>query len=62
MYPKVQSVLFFNHRVYNVKNHPKVRNGKMTEDQAFADFLKKFDSPDDPDGKVGIVVPLSRHY
>ena len=30
----------------------KVRNGKWTEDQALADFLKTFDTPNDPDGKV----------
>ena len=35
-----------------MKKHPKVANGKLTEEQAFAEFLKTFDSPDDPDGKV----------
>jgi Ca2+-binding EF-hand superfamily protein len=38
--------------VYNVRKHPKVANGKWTEEQAFAEFLKTFDSPDDPDGKI----------
>ena len=57
-------VLCFCCRVYNVRKHPKVANGKWTEEQAFADFLKTFDSPDDPDGKVssrnsGLHFPLS---
>uniref|UniRef100_A0A673KXT7 Calcyphosine-like b n=1 Tax=Sinocyclocheilus rhinocerous TaxID=307959 RepID=A0A673KXT7_9TELE len=38
--------------VYNVKNHPKYRNGEWTEDQVFCKFLDSFDSPDDKDGKV----------
>ncbi|RXN27017.1 LMBR1 domain-containing 2 [Labeo rohita] len=38
--------------VYNVKNHPKYRNGEWTEDQVFRKFLDSFDSPDDKDGKV----------
>uniref|UniRef100_A0A671LNT1 Calcyphosine-like b n=1 Tax=Sinocyclocheilus anshuiensis TaxID=1608454 RepID=A0A671LNT1_9TELE len=37
--------------VYNVKNHPKYRNGEWTEDQEFHKFLDSFDSPDDKDGK-----------
>jgi len=39
-------------RVYNAEKHPKVLNGKWTEDDAFKDYLKKYDSPSDPDGKV----------
>ena len=35
-----------------MRKHPKVANGKWTEEQAFAEFLKTFDSPDDPDGRV----------
>ncbi|XP_064386901.1 calcyphosin-like protein [Halichondria panicea] len=38
--------------VYNAKEHSKFRNGVWTEEQVFMDFLKRFDSPDDPDGKV----------
>jgi Ca2+-binding EF-hand superfamily protein len=38
--------------VYNARDHPKVRNGKWTDKQAFEDFLKTFDSPNDPDGKI----------
>lgn len=38
--------------VYCAKGHPKVRNGKWTDDQAYAEFLTKFDSPSDPDGKI----------
>ncbi len=38
--------------VYNVKHHPKYRNGEWTEDQIFRKFLDSFDSPDDKDGKV----------
>ena len=40
------------HRVYNAKKHPKVANGKWSEDDAYAEFLKTFDSPNDPDGTV----------
>ena len=39
-------------RVYNAKQHPKYINGELTEDQIFLEFLKNFDSPDDPDGQV----------
>ncbi|XP_058614224.1 calcyphosine-like b isoform X4 [Onychostoma macrolepis] len=38
--------------VYNVKHHPKYRNGEWNEDQVFRKFLDSFDSPDDKDGKV----------
>lgn len=38
--------------VYNVKDHRKFKNGVWTEDQVFINFLKSFDSPNDPDGKV----------
>ncbi|XP_062509594.1 calcyphosin-like protein [Corticium candelabrum] len=37
---------------YNARKHPKYENGEWTEAQVFADYLKKFDSPNDPDGKV----------
>ena len=39
-------------RFYNVKEHSEYKNGKKTEDELFLDFLKAFDSPNDPDGKV----------
>ncbi len=42
--------------VYNAKDHKKVREGKWTEDQVFVEFLTNFDSPTDPDGKVGVVT------
>ena len=38
--------------VYNAKQHNKFKNGDWTEQQVFEEFLKKFDSPNDPDGKV----------
>ena len=40
------------YRVYNARKHPKYVNGDWTEDQVFQEFLKKFDSPNDPDGIV----------
>ena len=42
-------------RVYDYRDHKKFRDGKWTEEQVFQEFLKNFDSPDDPDGKVGVV-------
>eukprot|EP00053_Salpingoeca_punica_P002499 m.38133 g.38133 ORF g.38133 m.38133 type:complete len:210 (+) comp11611_c0_seq1:75-704(+) len=38
--------------VYNGKKHPKYLTGQMTEDQVFLEFLRTFDSPNDPDGVV----------
>ncbi|XP_023235772.1 calcyphosin-like protein [Centruroides sculpturatus] len=38
--------------VYNAQKHPKYLNGEMTEDQVFLMFLKSFDCPNNPDGKV----------
>ena len=38
--------------VYDVSKHPKYLNGEWTRDRVFAEFLKKFDSPDNPDGVV----------
>ena len=43
-------------RVYNARQHPKYINGEMTEDQIFLEFLKNFDSPDDPDGQVCVAM------
>lgn len=39
-------------RVYCARHHPKYMNGEWTEEQVFLSFLKSFDSPNDPDGKV----------
>ena len=38
-------------RVYNAREHPKYKNGEMTEDEVFKDFLKNFE-PNNPDGEV----------
>ncbi|VDO08926.1 unnamed protein product [Rodentolepis nana] len=38
--------------VYNCKFHPKYRNGEWTEEQVFNEFLKKFEAPNEIDGKV----------
>lgn len=38
--------------VYNARKHPKYMNGEWTERDVFISFLKSFDSPDDPDGRV----------
>ena len=38
--------------VYHARKHPKYMNGEWTEQQVFSDYLKKFDSPDDPDGEI----------
>ena len=59
----LEVVYLFHVRVYNVKDHPKFRNGVWTEDQVFTSFLKSFDSPSDPDGKVGVAtsVPFFSH-
>ena len=43
-------------RVYNAKQHPKYMNGEWTEDRVFLEFLKNFDSPDDPDGQVCLIL------
>lgn len=37
---------------YYAQKHPKYLNGEMTEDQVFRMFLKNFDCPNNPDGKV----------
>lgn len=52
--PRQNAVLnhFLFFRVYKVHHHPKYRNGEWSEKQVFLEFLKNFDSPDDPDGKV----------
>ena len=44
-------------RVYNARKHPKYVNGDWTETQVFEDYLKSFDSPNDPDGKVACLPP-----
>lgn len=37
--------------MYNAREHPKYKNGEMTEKEVFLEFLKNFE-PDDPDGQV----------
>ena len=44
--------------VYDVRHHAKYQNGEWTRDQVFAEFLKKFDSPDNPDGVVSLAAHL----
>ena len=41
-------------RVYDARKHRNVLNGKWTEEKVYEEFLKSFDSPNDPDGKVGV--------
>lgn len=38
-------------RHYNAREHPKYKNGEMTEVEVFTEFLKTFE-PENPDGKV----------
>ncbi|XP_033102388.1 calcyphosin-like protein [Anneissia japonica] len=38
--------------VYNVRYHPKYQNGEWTEKEILQNFLKSFDSKNDPDEKV----------
>ncbi|XP_064625667.1 calcyphosin-like protein isoform X1 [Lineus longissimus] len=38
--------------VYNVKHNPKYLNGEMDEDQILTEFLNRFDTPNEADGKV----------
>ena len=38
--------------VYSVKQHPKYMNGEWDEKQCFEEFLKTFEEPNNPDGKV----------
>ncbi|XP_043909759.1 calcyphosin-like protein [Protopterus annectens] len=40
------------HGVYNATQHKKFKSGEWTEDQVFREFLDKFDSPYNKDGKV----------
>ncbi len=48
----IQIVILLIYRVYNARQHQKYRNGDWTEEQVFLEFLKTFDSPNDPDGVV----------
>ena len=50
-------ILFHYYSVYNARHHPKYKNGEWSEKQVFQEFLKSFDSPDDPDGIVCIMSP-----
>ena len=45
--------------VYNPSQHPKFKNGEWTEEQVFLEFLKSFDSPNDPDGQVRFIINFS---
>nr|VZI19698.1 unnamed protein product [Spirometra erinaceieuropaei] len=38
--------------VYNCTHHPKYKNGEWTEEQVFQEFLKKFEAPNEIDGKA----------
>ncbi|XP_072044706.1 calcyphosin-like protein [Amphiura filiformis] len=38
--------------VYNPREHKKYQDGSWTEQQVFEEYLKKFDSPNDPDGQI----------
>jgi len=38
--------------VYNAREHPKYKNGEMTEKEVFQEFLKSFEPNDEKDGKV----------
>ena len=55
--------------VYDPNEHEKFKKGEMKKEEVFAEFLKTFDSPNEPDGKVceryGIYAPLpsySSHF
>ncbi len=52
LYIRVSKLTVNFHRVYDATHHQKYKNGEWTEDQVFKNFLKSFDSPTDPDGKV----------
>ena len=38
--------------MYNAREHPKYKNGEMTEKEVFESFLKSFEPNDEKDGKV----------
>lgn len=38
--------------MYNAREHPKYKNGEMTEKEVFVEFLKNFEPNDEKDGKV----------
>ncbi|XP_074653356.1 calcyphosin-like protein [Tubulanus polymorphus] len=38
--------------IFNTRMHPKVKNGEWTETQAFEEFLRTFDTPNQADNKV----------
>ena len=37
---------------YDYKKHPKYQTGQFTQKQVYEDFLKSFDSPNEPDSQV----------
>ena len=46
--------------MYNAREHPKYKNGEMTEKEVFVEFLKNFEPNDEKDGKVStrLYLPL----
>ena len=38
--------------VYSCKHHKKYLSGEWSEDECLGEFLKSFDTPNDPDGQV----------
>ena len=47
-------------RVYNAREHPKYKNGEMTEKEVFEEFLNNFERYDEKDGKVSDYLVMSR--
>lgn len=43
-------------RTYNINENNNYQQGKWTEEEVYLNFLKKFDTPNDPDGKVGQIL------
>ena len=39
--------------MYNAREHPKYKNGEMTEKEVFVEFLKNFEPDNGKDGQVG---------
>lgn len=44
--------------MYNAREHPKYKNGEMTEKEVFQEFLKSFEPNDEKDGKVSELLTL----
>lgn len=45
--------------MYNAREHPKYKNGEMTEMEVFQEFLKSFEPNDEKDGKVSELLTTS---